>query len=128
MSSWWRKIIFMLQEWDYGTGTNFQLSCFSVVMQWHSLSPGPTWKMAFQYKSVHWNIWPIFILAHGGGQRRSLPNQVTAATHLLASWSCSKLSTAGCRRDNSTLKGPLWTVYKTPVHFFYFSLLNPLSP
>jgi len=26
------------------------------------------------------------------------------------------------------LKGPLWTVYKTPVHFFYFSLLNPLSP
>ena len=35
MSSWWRKIIFMLQEWDYGTGTNLQLSCFSVVMQWH---------------------------------------------------------------------------------------------
>lgn len=35
------------------------------------------------------------------------------------------LSTAGCRRDNSTHKGPLWTVYKTSDHF-YFWLLNTL--
>lgn len=48
-----------------------------------------TWTVTFWHKSLHWNMWLSFILACWGGQRRLLPNQVTAAAHLPTSWSCS---------------------------------------